>query len=62
MEGVTDLYHRETAGEFRDEMWAGVTLKLDGLVEIIDRFPEPQANGRERGDTWESGLSPRNPR
>ena len=47
MEDVADLYYRKTAGEFHNEMWAGVTLKLDGLVEIIDRFPEPQAR-----DTW----------
>ena len=52
MEDVADLYHRKTAGEFRDGVLAGVTLKLDGLVEIIDKFPEPQANDRERGDTW----------
>lgn len=50
MEGVTGPYHRETVGEFHDEMWAGVNLKLDGLVEIIGGFPEPQANDQERGE------------
>ena len=48
MEGVTDPYHHETVGKFHDEMWAGITLELNALVEVIDGFPEPQANDQER--------------
>ena len=47
MECVTDPYHRETVGKLRDEMWAGVTLELDALIEVINSFSEPQANDQE---------------
>ena len=51
MEGVTDPYHSETVRKFRDETWVGIALELDNLVEVIDGFPERQANDQERGDT-----------
>jgi len=31
-------------------MCAIITLELDALVEIVDGFPEPQANDQKRGD------------
>jgi len=54
MEGVTDPYHRETVGKFRNKMWCVGTLELNALVEIIDGFSEPQTDYQERGETCES--------
>jgi len=56
MKGVTNPHHRETVGKLRDQMWSISTLELDALVEVIDRFSEPQANDQERGETCRSSC------
>ena len=58
MEGVTNPYHRETIGKFRNQMWPVGTLKLDALVKVIYGFSEPQANDQERGETCRSSCEP----
>jgi hypothetical protein len=55
MESVPDPYHRETVRERSHEMWTTITLELNALVEIVDGFPEPQANDQKRGDTCGEG-------
>ena len=58
MEGVTNPYHRETVGKFRNQMGCVSTLELNALVKVIDRFSEPQANDQERGETCRSPCKP----
>jgi hypothetical protein len=41
MESVSNPYHRETVGKFRDYVGAVNSLELDALVEIIDGFSKP---------------------
>ena len=54
MERVTDQYHRKAVGKSRHQVWGGITFELNALVEIVDGFPEPQADNQERGDTCRS--------
>ena len=58
MEGVTNPYHRETVGKFRNQMRSVSTLELDALVKIIDGLSEPQADDQERGETYRSPCEP----
>ena len=54
MERVTDPYHRKAVGKSRHNVWGGITLELNAPIEIVDGFPEPQADNQERGDTCRS--------
>ena len=58
MERVTDPYYRKAVGKPRHRVWSGITLELNALIEIVDGFPEPQADNQERGDTCR-GLNQR---
>ena len=54
MERVTDPYHRKAVGKSRHQVWGGITSEPNALIEIVDGFPEPQADNQERGDTCRS--------
>ena len=41
MERATDQYHRKAVGKSRHQVWGGITLELNALIEIVDGFPEP---------------------
>ena len=62
MEGVTDLYHRETVGKFHDEMWADITSSSTLWLKSSTAFPNYKRMIKNEEIPRESGVSPRIPR